>query len=223
MKHFKYLLSTIIIILITQACKKQDHYYKDFIKDGEIVYVGKADSVTVHPGNNRMKLSWHMSDPNITKMKIYWNNRMDSLVLNVSEQTDSMSTLIENLEERNHQFQIYTLDDAGNTSIRVNAEGEVYGENYAATLLNRILDKTAYLNNTATISWFNAGAKTVRTEIVYDDKNGVSHTKRVSPTESRTTLSLVNPGLVFKYRTLYLPDSLAIDTFYTTYITEQIK
>jgi hypothetical protein len=223
MKHFKYLLSITLIIMISQACKKQDHYYKDFIKDGEIIYVGKADAVSVHPGKNRIKLSWNMSDANISKVKIYWNNRTDSLLLNVLENTGNMSTVIENLEERNYQFEIYTLDAGGNTSIKVNAEGEVYGDNYSATLLNRILNNATYLNNTATINWFNANAKTVHTEIVYDDKDGVSHTIVLLPADSQTILSLVNPNLIFKYRTLYLPDPLAIDTFYTEYITVPVK
>jgi len=53
-KHSFYIAFCSLLLL---SCKKQDHFYKEFIEGGEIIYVGKADSILVQPGKNRMKLS----------------------------------------------------------------------------------------------------------------------------------------------------------------------
>src|SRR5690606_26083117 len=132
----------------------QDHYYKEFIKNGEIIYVGKADSVRVHPGKNRVRLTWKISDPNITKMKISWNSGQDSIVMDVPEPQggDHLSVDIDNLEERFYSFEIVSIDNAGNTSVKVLAEGQVYGDLYTASLLNRAIDKVTYKSQKASIT-----------------------------------------------------------------------
>src|SRR3546814_12167236 len=66
--------------VLVSGCAKQDDNYRQFLEKGEIVYVGKADSVQVFPGKNRLKLSWLiLADPNVSKAKVFWNNHSDSL------------------------------------------------------------------------------------------------------------------------------------------------
>jgi hypothetical protein len=221
---YRLILAGSLCLLIVPACQKQDHYYKEFIKEGEIVYVGKVDSVVAHPGKNRIKLSWHLKDININKVKVYWNSRQDSLLLNVNGQdTDTMSVTIDALEERLYSFEIYTLDNARNSSIKVTAEANVYGERYRTNLLNRIVDNSSYKNNVATLNWFDGAGGLVRTELKYIDINGDQKAMYLLPEQNQIKLSSVNINLSVQYRSLYIPDSLAIDTFYTYFQTININ
>src|SRR5690606_4493194 len=102
----------LLVGVIGTGCRKQDYFYKEFLEGGEIVYVGKADSVKFHPGDNRAKLSWIITDPNINKMKVYWNNRLDSTLIYVNNWSviDSIDVVISELEERLYFFDIYTVE-----------------------------------------------------------------------------------------------------------------
>jgi len=214
-----------ICLCLFAACKKQDHYYKEFIDNGEIVYVGKADSVVTHSGNNRILLHWKINDPNMTQMKVYWNEGADSAVLQGDQVShpDSIGLIIDHLEERLYRFELVSLDGRGNRSIRVAAEGQVYGEQYQSTLLNRLLSQVVYQNQEATISWQSAEQGMVRTELYYQDTGGKEKVVHVPKDVNSLTLSQVPPMATITYRTAFIPDSLAIDTFFTTYETIQIK
>ncbi|MDD4591224.1 MAG: DUF4998 domain-containing protein, partial [Parabacteroides sp.] len=68
------------IMLILASCENIKDTYEEFIKDGEIIYVAKADSIKVRSGKNRLELSWLLlSDPNVAKYKVFWNNNRDSI------------------------------------------------------------------------------------------------------------------------------------------------
>src|SRR4051794_12345471 len=89
------------------SCRKQDDY-KKFLTGGEILYTGKAGSVQVHPGRNRVELYWLLlSDPTIVRSKVYWNNHTDSteVAINRTAGIDTIRLLISNLAERTYDFE----------------------------------------------------------------------------------------------------------------------
>lgn len=210
--------------LLFLCCRKQDHFYKEFIKGGEIIYVGKADSVLFHSGKNRAKLSLIVSDPNISKMMLYWNGGEDSLVVDINKtnRVDTVEAIIENLEERFYSFEVYTTDDHRNRSIKSLVEGQVYGNEYLASRYHRAIENISYLGDQAIISWFNPEGNEIGSEIRYIDKDGVATTVFVPISETNTTLNNVVLGGSIDYRTWHRPDSLAIDTFYTDFKMEEI-
>jgi hypothetical protein len=68
-KYYTCQAITAIFFTCLLACSKMDDTYDDFIKDGEIVYVGRVDSARAYPGNNRMDLSMLLTaDPRISKV-----------------------------------------------------------------------------------------------------------------------------------------------------------
>src|SRR5690606_31002279 len=76
------ILTTIVLFasFVLSSCGKMDDTYRDFLADGETVYVAKADSLKVRPGRERVELEWLvMSDPKVKHYKVYWNNRTDSI------------------------------------------------------------------------------------------------------------------------------------------------
>ncbi|GAB3417610.1 hypothetical protein GCM10027516_11500 [Niabella aquatica] len=217
-------LSILSFILIASCAKIDD--YKKFVEGGEISYTGKIDSVKVYPGDGRVLIQGlFRSDPKVTSCRIYWNGLKDSLEVPVTRTggTDTVKQFIQ-LPENLYNFQIYTYDALGNKSVPVYATGRSYGDAYKTSLSNRlVLSAVINANNDVTINWRNID-KTLgafATEITYTDNS--NNEQRVT-TSVNTTTSLLKDcktGAPLKYRTLYLPDTLAIDTFYTAYRSYQ--
>src|SRR3546814_11759755 len=104
-----------------------DEILRDFYKDGEIIYPGKADSLKAYPGRYRLGLSWLiLADPKATRAKIFWNNRQDSLEMDMvrTSHTDTVEVMFENLEEKAYTFEVFTFDNAGNQSVRSEVRSE---------------------------------------------------------------------------------------------------
>src|SRR5215208_5798550 len=102
-----YSLFISVAAVIFFACGKMDDTYKDFIKNGEIIYTGRVDSVQAYAGKNRIGLSMLLvSDPKITKVKVFWNNGRDSAVQNVVRTigVDTVRFLLTNLTEGTYSF-----------------------------------------------------------------------------------------------------------------------
>jgi len=218
------------------SCTKMDATYKDFIKTGEIVYTGRVDSLKAFPGRNRMKLSWLLvSDPKITKNVVYWNDKADSLVMDVvkTTNTDTITAIIANLPEHTFTFQVYTYDNAGHKSIRSEIIGSVYGDNYANSLVNRPISSSVYNVTTKNlaITWVGVSEKAVIMETTFTDNAGViqkvteipvfdpNYPNRPNAFKPISNLPNFKKGTSYQYRTGYKPTSLCIDTFYTTWTT----
>lgn len=216
-------ISLLIWLLpLLAACSKMDDTYRDFIRDGERVYVGKADSVTLHPGENRILLTWlAISDPKIAFAKVYWNNRTDSaqVAIDKTKGIDTVRLLLSDMEEGDYSFDIITYDTKGNSSIAINAAGRVYGEVYQRSLLVRPVREVAFQAGKATISWGVAAEGAIGTEIEYTDRSGVARIARSGVDSDTTQIGDYRRGasFPFRYRTLFMPDTLAIDTFYTAW------
>ena len=210
------------------SCSKMDSSYADFIKDGPIKYTGRPDSLRVHPGNNRLKLSWVIfADPKINRALVYWNNRKDSLDVPIYRTggTDTVNVQLNNMTEGTYVFEIFTFDSNGNKSVKTEVVGTVYGENYKKTILIRPVNVASVIGeDTARIDWGAVSYKeAVSSELSYTDLSGVYHERVISSDTPSTVLPNVNSSTSFTYRTKYLPSTLAIDSFYTEYKTVKIK
>lgn len=218
----KIIISLVIPFLaLVVSCNKQDSHYRDFIKDGEIVYVGKIDSIRFHPGHNRVKLSWlPPSDPSIQRAKIYWNARNDSTIVNFKEDIlteDTIYAIIEDLEEGAYTFEIFTFDKDDNSSVASEVSGNVYGEKYLSLLLHRQIQEGVFQEDDYVLKWRAADEDLLGTEVKYKDTKGEEQFVFTSKNEHKSLLLNWKPNSRIEYRSLYLPDSMAIDTFYTSY------
>jgi len=211
------------------SCKKADDF-KKYVEGGEIIYTAKADSARVYAGKKRVQLYWLLlSDPTITRSKIFWKNHTDSLEIAVQRTTliDTMRVIINNLAEGNYDFEIYNYDKDGNSSIKVAVSGTVYGDIYAAALLNRGVADAELMNDAAEITWNDADSTTgvVGMQLKYTDVNNSAHDTVVKAVYKDQVTSLPNlmPGSLVQYRTLYKPASMAIDTFTASYANLSVK
>ncbi|RZK46990.1 MAG: hypothetical protein EOO94_01650 [Pedobacter sp.] len=156
MKHiFKHIAGCVLLSIIIFGCKKEDAY-KDFVKDGAIIYPGKPLDLKALGGKNRAKLSWVVIDAKVSRFVIHWNNRLDSLempAVNTGETADSVSVIIENLPENNYIFEIVSYDRNGNRSIKEEVAAKVYGDEFIGALLNRPIKRAGSMSGTAEVYW----------------------------------------------------------------------
>ncbi|MFI8380391.1 DUF4998 domain-containing protein [Leeuwenhoekiella sp. NPDC079379] len=195
--------------------------FKDFTADGEINYSEKVDSLKIFSGKNRAKIQGIVdADPKITEFRVYWNSKKDSVVVPITRSIgiDTLEVVISDLPENIYNFEIRTFDSQGNSSIPVSATGEVYGERYHATLFNR--PHTGNLSEEGLkvdYAGMDLTSGVIGTELVYTnnlDEMVVEFTEIASSTVIIEDYKL---GSQYKYRTLFLPEETALDTFYTEY------
>lgn len=210
-------------LMTVVACRKNDHNFRDIIRNGEINYTGKVDSVKSFPGINRIKFTYLLkSDPKITRVVIYWNNFADSVVQPIvrSPKVDTITTVVNNISEGSHTFSFITYDNNGNYSIRENVAATVYGSNYIFLLGNRPR-VTSELSEAggAMISWFIADPLVIGTEIVYTDTNDEEQTIIAPSWQLETILPGYKPGTSYQLTTLYQPESNMMDTLRAATVT----
>lgn len=235
-RYYKYSLfsiGTAVLLLGLASCSPMNEPYKEFIEEGEIIYPATPDSVLVHPGKNRIKLSWLVpSDPSIRKARVYWQNRSDSVEVAIDRtgdaDTERASVMLEDMEEGSYTFDIRHFDDEGNVSIETAVIGFVYGDSYINSLLARVVNRAGFAvaDDTMKIMWGPPGDETaIASELTYQDLSGTLRSITVSREEESTAIGDYDFDATdaFRYRTMYVPDSMAIDTFYTETQTERIN
>ncbi|MFV9552448.1 DUF4998 domain-containing protein [Algibacter sp. PT7-4] len=226
-KTIQLLRITFVIagILALSSCSNQEEDdYKKFVTSGEIIYTGKIDSLKTFAGKNRIMLNGELSpDPKVTSIKIYWANKKGNTVIPVNKEdiAKPVSYIIDGLEENLYNFEIQTFDDDNNSSIPVFITGKVYGNRYQNSLINRPLLKQDLEEDTQSalveFAPVDITSGILFSELEYLDSEGDLITIEV-PTETESiTLDNFTNGSTFKYRTAFLPEETAIDTFYTDY------
>ncbi|GAA4316861.1 DUF4998 domain-containing protein [Compostibacter hankyongensis] len=220
-----FVLPTFLCCLLW-SCSKMDESYRPLRDKGEINYPGKADSIIVYPGQNRVRLSWILrADPNVVSCRIFWNNGRDSVDLPVerTHAQDTLSIVIKDLEEGNYVFEVYTYDDKDNVSVKTSADGRVYGASYTDGLTDRRLLSALKVNGKTKLLWAASPETSLGTEVRYTDQAGATHTRFIPPSDSISRWEGYPGGDTLQYRTLYMPEVLSIDTFFTAYNTITVQ
>lgn len=215
---FKPVNYFLFFALILFACKGMDEPYKDFLKDGERIYVGMPDSIKVKPGNNRLELEWLVpADPNISKAVVYWHNRASKVEVPIETGADSIKVLINDLQEGEYLFELVHYDPIGNRSMSVDTNAMVYGMQYSRGLGNRMIESITQHEDQVSIQWDSSSEGMVGVEVNYTDMNGVLRTVQFSVDLDSSILEQVDIQEKIEYRTLYKPEELSIDTFYSDF------
>ena len=233
MKHLKNVFYIVIlaVVLLINGCSKFDAYKDKYLQTGSISYPGIIDSVTVLSGKNRVMLKGLIvADPKLVKYRVFWNSRNDSIegLLHPTGKVDPFIATINNLVEGSLTFEIRTYDKDGNISVPVIATGNVYGEIYRSSLTTRGIAKAEVQpDNSALINWadVNADAGVVGMQVKFTDNSGINHDTLLLSTTSGLSSSLPDfkSGTSINYRTAFLPNKTAIDTFYTDYQIKSVK
>lgn len=222
MKKIEYitLLLLAISFLGIISCSKMDDY-RDYTGGKEILYTGKVDSVLIHSGEERVVFTGLLiSDPKISKVKIFWNTRADSIVMDInrSANVDTLNFPIP-LPEGTYNFEVFTLDDEGNSSVVVNASGISYGDVYKQSLYNRLIKNVVKMGKDVIIDWYNGAETSPFVQVNYIDTDDNEHVVRIPTEEDHTVLANFKSMSQFTMQTYFLPDETAIDTFKTDYLS----
>lgn len=202
------------------SCGDMDETYRHFWEDGEKIYPSPVDSLKMYPGKNRTLLSWLIyGDPNVERVKIFWENNTDSLEVPIQATggKDSVTVLIDDLEERAYSFDIYTYDHKGNRSILRSVTGNVYGETYANSVLSRSVINSFFVDDVLTIIWGSQADETsIGSELTYKDLRFGSYNSIFIDDKAQTTVieNFDSSDREIKFQTIYVPP-MSIDTFYT--------
>lgn len=219
--QFKAAFQWCIAILLfcgLASCSKGD-ISDPFVKGGEFSYPAKADSVLARGGKYRLELSWLLiSDPKITKYKVYWNNRRDSVEGDVvrTHSVDTVRVMFNNWEEGIYNFDIYTYDKYGNRSVKVSTTGKVYGDTYQNSLHTRSLRSVNKVGKQHyQINWMEAEPQFYSANVTYKGSDGKMMNVIAKNADSRSELlNFPNWGGEFSYTAKFLPEPKALDTFY---------
>ena len=216
----KYFALLCLLMVSLYGCEKMDDSFKKFIVKGGHTYPGKAVDPVAHSGNHRILLSWKKgTDPTIVAAVVYWNNYTDSIEVDIPPTEDSTNVFIENLAEQQFTFQIVTINNKGDRSVPAEVLGNSHGELYQESIPNRPILQTLFDGEGGVeIRWGAAdlsdGAYGMQIRYTnLEDQNEIAY----FPIEDSSTIISNIKGVSFDFRTVYLPDSTAIDTFYTAY------
>lgn len=220
MKRIYSLVVFVISVLFFTSCDDFMDVHKEYIEGGEIIYAPKPDSVNFIAGEGRILFNCRTYNaPNVRSVDVYWNDRLDSLIIPVELSTgyDSISVILDNMEEKSYTFNIQTTDNFGHKSLFVTSFGTSYGDVYRATLNDRGIKSLSLSDKEGTIEWYSAPMHLVRNEIRYIKNDGSQTTVKISSIDNLAKLPNVKPGSTFEYRSLYIPEEVAIDTFATAW------
>ncbi len=221
MKKIIKLLAYISILLL-YSCNGMLDNIEGYLNEGETVYVGKIDSVKSLPGKNRIQivgvLQYGITQTNCIIMWKAPNGQVDSLNVPIERinQVDKFSVILDNMNEGQYDFTLVTEDSQKNKSLPTTTQGYCYGDFYQQSLLNRGVAQIAG----RTIEWRSMNEEdAIFTEVLYEKEDGTTGIIIVDISDSKTYLSECSPNGRISWRTSYIPEPNAIDTFYTEYET----
>lgn len=216
-----YLICTVLLAVFVQSCSKMNDLHQPYLDEGEIIYAAKVDSVSAKSGKGRIAHEMFITAQRVETVRIFWNDYNDSLDIKIGNETGVTTKIIENLPEKGYIFQFVSIDKFGNKSLPFEVTGNVYGDRFQTIISNRQIKSLSELvNGKITITWQSAVDHGVRCDLNYKNIAGVQVIRKVPMTESTTVITDLDSG--FNYRTLFLPEPTAIDTFYTETVTPTV-
>ncbi|SDD00324.1 DUF4998 domain-containing protein [Niabella drilacis] len=216
-KVWAAIATALVISGVFASCNKsmfdvsEEFYYRP-----EGVYLGVADSLSVAPGYHRAEFTWQVkADPRITQTVIYWNNRQDSVLLDVNRPVTeriSVSYVMDNLDEGDYIFEFMTKDATGLRSLPRQISVSVLGDSYIGNLRNRTIASIAKQSNgDMRVNWNDIASRAIVYTTVKYQLGGVAQAVRVANADTQTTLQGLQSGTSIQVATAYLPAG-SIDT-----------
>jgi hypothetical protein len=225
-KTYKKLLPAVLLLFIFSACENMMDIHEKYLEGGEIIYAPKIDSLQFYPGKGRIQLQfWLNNSPNVETVTTYWNNRKDSLVTPVTPSSglDSVTVFIPNLEERAYSFEVQTTDTYGHRSLFSTGVCTSYGNIFQSTLGYRHIKDLTINDLAGTVNWYTAADNLAATEVRYTDNEDNTRISWASAKDAYNSCVDAKPGSTVEYRSLFIPEPNAVDTFYSEWKTEETR
>ena len=209
-------LTVVILTTIMFSCTDMDEFHEKYIDNGEIIYSKKLDSLYSRAGNRRIEFTAFISNAfNVKKIEVLWDkgNQSKSFDYVKKYKIDTVTLLIDELEEGAYEFEIQSKDAEGNVSVKLFAFASAYGETYQKNLAPRFVNSFSFNGINGILNW-SIGAESDRgTEVVYTNTSNEEVSVFVPEDVASVELSNFSSAGAVKYRTMYVPESTAIDSF----------
>lgn len=222
MKKIYGLLAFVASVLFFSSCDDFMDVHKEYIEGGEIIYAPKPDTINFIAGKGRILFNCRTYNaPNVRSIDIYWNDGLDSLIVPVELKTgyDSISVILDNMEEKSYTFDVRTTDNFGHKSLYLTDFGTSYGETYQSRLSDRRIKTVSLSDKGGAVTWYFAPGDLIRSEIRYMKNDGSQSVAATPSTKDVIELPDIKPGSTIEYRSLFIPEVIAIDTFTTAWKT----
>lgn len=220
MKKIYSLLMLLLCTVLITSCEDFTDIHKEYIEGGEIIYAPKADSIAFVAGNGRILFFCRTyNSPNVKSVNVYWNDRLDSLIVPVTLNSsyDSIQVILDNMEEKSYTFDVLLVDNFSHSSLPVTDFGSSYGENYQSMLNDRRIKDVSITDKGATIEWYSAAEGLFANEVKYIKDDGSEKVLRMLSDEYSLFCPDAKTGEKFEFRSLFIPEIESIDTFYTAW------
>lgn len=218
-KKYSILLVAISACMLS-SCEDFMDIHKEYIEGGEIIYAPKPDTVSFVAGKERIMFRCRTYNaPNVKSINLYWNEALDSLIIPVtlSAGYDSLEVVLDNMIEKSYTFNIQLTDNFGHKSLTVTDFGSSYGGFYQSTLMDRRIKTVSLSDKGGLIDWYSAAEGLVANEVRYVKNDGSQAVLRMPSKDYAIMCPDVKAGSQFEFRSLYIPEEQAIDTFYTAW------
>ena len=206
MKKIYALIAFVISVLSITSCDDFMDVHKEYIEGGEIIYAPKPDSLRFIAGKGRILFKCRTYNaPNVRSIDVYWNDGLDSLIIPVELNTgyDSLSVILDNMEEKSYTFNVRTTDNFGHKSLYLTAFGTSYSEIYQSTLNDRRIKNISLSDKEGVLEWYSAPKNLVKNEIRYVKKDGSLVTVEMPSTDYIIKLPEAKAGSYAGLRDLF--------------------
>jgi hypothetical protein len=199
-----------------------DFKHEMYLEEGERIYIGKVDSLEIHPGENRASLKFWIKDPRAQSVVFSWVPYNDSITLDLERTSslDSFEVQIGDIAEGRYTLRAISYDREGDSSLPLEKSFRIYGDNYQSSLVDRIITSISFddnnnsldLNFSEIIYEGNIGIEIFHTNLNGEEKDSILYNQEITYPLTFPNID-VTKGV--SYRSIYLPDTLSVDTFYT--------
>lgn len=212
----KNIVMAVLLLTSMAACEDMNYLHKDIIDRGETIYAARVDSVFTGSGHNKVAFKIVINTQKIETLRFLWNNKLDSIEMEVGNRTGVFNFVIDKLDEKEYVFDLVSLDMYGNKSLPVEAIGQSLGNLYIEALMERkIPNITVDENEVLHIEWGIADNNVIKSVITYPKKDGTMVSKEIEPSVSSLEITDFMYGGKYTQQTYYRPNELSPDLFTT--------
>jgi hypothetical protein len=208
-----------MFLLPLSSCEDFMDIHKEYVEDGETIYAPKLDAITFIAGEGRILFQGLLiNSPNVKTVTVSWNDGNNSHPITVpssSNDTVLIEEFLPNMEEGTYTFEVRTTDSKGHQSLKQSDVGTSYGALFRSTLSQRYVEIKVndHQLSQALISGGITTNELVGTEVRYTATGNTQKVVWLSPDVSIDTIKDLDDLSSLEYRSLYLPEETARDTF----------
>ncbi|MDO5523065.1 MAG: DUF4998 domain-containing protein [Bacteroidia bacterium] len=217
---YKILFLSIFVSVFYIGCDDMNSIHQEYLDMPEVNYIGMPTDIEAYPGYERVKITWKINeDPKIATTRIYWNNRQDSVIHNITRNDTIETAIIDNLPGGSYNFELVQYSQDGkNKSLKGEVSSRTFGTDYINQLSPQPLTINTQFSGDIILTWSSVEGG-LGTSFTYTAKDGTSKTVEVEPDQTSTVLTDADPEGDYSYATRFLPEENAIDEVQTNPVT----